>query len=136
MDVYKPARSSEEFRYRIESLAGICGSLNKPILCTKLDKDPTIEQGSISLLEEYLDNLAGADMASAVCSVFKNINVLRQGYPTHGDNVRNFLNAHDFFSIPYPIEGFVTAWETILGAYFGALKELRGILSSERTNNP
>lgn len=132
LDVYKPANSAEEFRSRVQSLAGISTALNKRIIGKELSKEKTSDIGSIVLLEELLTKLSDSQSSSDVCNVLKNINELRKGYPAHGDNTDNFLAAHDFFKISYPIEDFPTSWESILGAYFMAMKKLREILSAER----
>jgi len=132
LDVYKPANSAEEFRSRVQSLAGISTSINKPIIGKELGKGKTYDLGSIVLLEELLTNFSSPQSASDVCGVLKNINELRKGYPAHGDNTDKFLISHDFFKISYPIEDFQASWESILGAYFKAMRGLREILSAER----
>lgn len=132
LDVYKPANSAEEFRNRVQSLAGISTSINKAIIGKELTKDKTSDIGSIVLLEELLTKFSNSQSASDVCGILKNINELRKGYPAHGDNTDKFLMAHDFFRIIYPIDDFPASWESILGAYFKAMRGLREILSSER----
>lgn len=133
LDVYKPANSAEEFRSRVQSLAGICISINKTIIGKELGKNKTNDIGSIILLEELLTKYSNTHTAANACSVLKNINELRKGYPAHGDNTDKFLAAHDFFKINYPIEDFPASWESILGSYFKAMRELLEILSAERT---
>jgi hypothetical protein len=137
LDVYKPAESPEEFRSRVQSLAGICTAMNKQIMGKYLNKDSTKDVGSILLLEELLGKLVDSDQVAEVCNVLKNVNELRKGYPAHGDNTDKFLPAHDYFSITYPITNFESAWERILGAYFNAMKSLTKILAENRNkNNP
>lgn len=133
LDVYKPAQSAEEFRSRVQSLAGISTSLNKLVIGKELGKNKTNDIGSIILLEELLTKFSDKIQASSVCMVLKNINELRKGYPAHGDNTDKFLDAHDFFRISYPVKDHQSSWESILGAYFKAMKELREILSMERS---
>jgi len=137
LDIYKPAGSPEEFRNRVQSLAGICIALNKKLLGAVLGRDNAsiADTGSILLLEEYLSTIAGSQEATTICAVLKNVNELRKGFPTHGDNTDKFLAAHDFFKIPYPIENFSSAWDTVLGAYFRAMKQLRDILARHRTQS-
>jgi hypothetical protein len=55
---------------------------------------------------------------------------LRQGYPTHGDTAKKYLSAHRFFKLEYPITDHEAAWESILGDYFSAMRELLTILST------
>jgi len=135
LDVYKSAETQEEVRYRVQALAGVCVAINKSRLGTFLGKQSTTEVGSITLLQEFLEKKVGPDDASKVCSALKNINELRKGYPTHGDNTDKFLHAHDFFGIPYPIEDYATAWEKILETYWRAMEMLRDILASKRNKN-
>jgi len=132
LDVYKPANTAEEFRSRVQSLAGISTSLNKSVIGKELDKEKITETGSIILLEELLTKFSDTTQAGSVCGILKNINELRKGYPAHGDNTDKLLPAHDFFKISYPIKDYQSSWESILGAYFKAMKELREILSTER----
>ncbi|MEJ1380700.1 MAG: hypothetical protein RPT95_06995 [Candidatus Sedimenticola sp. (ex Thyasira tokunagai)] len=132
LDIYKPAVTAEEFRNRVQSLAGICVAINKNIVGTHLGKSSTKGVGSIVLLEELLSSFNGSKEAAAVCGVLKNINELRKGYPTHVDNTDKFLSAHDFFKIEYPIENYEAAWDAILGGYFRSMEKLRDILGKER----
>jgi hypothetical protein len=76
--------------------------------------------------------IATAEKATSVCGPLKNINHLRKGYPTHGDNVDQFLSAYDFFKLTYPIEDYAAAWDTLLGAYLKAIQSLRNLLRDER----
>lgn len=133
LDVYKPAETAEEFRSRVQSLAGICTAMNKSIMGKYLNKDSTEDVGSIILLEELLSKFGNKEQAAKVCNVLKNINELRKGYPAHGDNTDKFLSAHDFFGISYPITNYQDSWERILGSYFDAMKSLRQILADHRS---
>jgi len=54
----------------------------------------------------------------------------RSPYPTHGDNAKKFLDAHRYFGIPYPVNDFSDAWETILGRYFYAMRTFMSALST------
>ena len=83
------------------------------------------------LLDVFLQKIATIEQATSVCGPLKNINHLRKGFPTHGDNAKLFLRAHHFFKLTYPIEDYAAAWDTLLGAYLTAMKSLRNILSDE-----
>lgn len=135
LDVYKSASSEEEFRNRVQSLAGICIAVNKNIIAKTLNKSTHKDIGSIILLEELLMVNSDKQRACDVCDVLKNINALRNGYPAHGDYVRWFLPAHEFFRLSYPIEDYQSAWESILGRYFDAMKALRSIFVEARNKN-
>lgn len=135
LDVYKSADTQEAFRHRVQSLAGICVAINKSALGSALGKQSTTEVGSIILLQEYVEKVAGNESAAKVCNVLKNVNELRKGYPAHGDNTDKFLHAHDFFGQTYPIQDYPTAWDAILGAYLRAMKVLLEVLASERNKN-
>lgn len=131
LDIYKPAHSAEEFRARIQSLAGICTALNKKVIGKSLGKEKTKDIGSITLLDELLTKYSNEQKSNSICSVLKNVNELRKGYPAHGDYTDKFLPAHTFFKIKYPIEAYQPAWESILGSYFKAMKEFLEVLSDE-----
>ena len=134
LDVYKPTRTPEEFRSRVASIATICTAINADLLRRKLGTDAPANAGPFKLLDAFLTKIATAEKATSVCNPLKNINHLRKGYPTHGDNVDQFLPAHDFFELTYPIEDYAAAWDTVLGAYFTAIKSLRNILRDERSH--
>ena len=128
-DMYKNAKSAEDFRARIQSLGIIIKDLNRDALATAAGIQDPKDIGNFILLEKALGALTTAPEATAVVATFKQINFLRQGYPTHGDNAERFLRAHKHFGFPYPIADFSSAWEVILGKYFSAIKELRSLLS-------
>jgi hypothetical protein len=133
LDVYKPTRTPEEFRSRVASIATICTAMNMGLLRRKLGTDAPADAGSLMLLDAFLKKIATVDQATSVCGPLKNINHLRKGFPTHGDNTDQFLPAHDFFKLTYPIEDYAAAWDTLLGAYLTAMKSLRNILRDERS---
>jgi hypothetical protein len=62
--------------------------------------------GSLMLLDAFLKKIATGAQATSVCAPLKNINHLRKGFPTHGDNTDQFLPAHDFFKLTYPVEDY------------------------------
>lgn len=131
LDVYKPAHTAEEFRARVQSLAGVCVALNKKAIGKGVGNGNIKEIGSIVLLSGLLEKYSNADEAKQISDVLKNINELRKGYPAHGDNTPKFLKAHTYFKIKYPIVEYQSAWESILGAYFQAMKQLLKVLSGE-----
>jgi hypothetical protein len=131
LDVYKPTRTPEEFRSRVASIATICTAMNMSLL-RKLATDAPEGTGSLLLLDAFLKKIATIEQATSVCGPLKNINHLRKGFPTHGDNADQFLRAHDFFKLTYPIEDYAAAWDTLLGAYLTAMKSLRNILERTR----
>jgi len=130
-DMYKPSNSAEEFQTRIQSLGIVVKDLNKDLLDKYLGASLDDNTGSIVMLEKVLTQLSDAERASRVCSVLKNINYLRQGYPAHGDNAKKVLDAHKYFELRYPIHDYSSAWEMILGKYFSAMGEMRNILSDK-----
>ena len=134
LDIYKSAKTEEEFKNRVQSIAGLAVSINKELIGSVLAKPDTNSIGSILLLQELLSRISSNEKAESTCKVFKEINNLRKGYPTHGDNIDDVLPAHDFFKIPYPIPAsdYESAWESVLGSYFEAMKGLLEILSIER----
>lgn len=129
LDMYKNAKSAEDFRARIQSLGIIIKDLNRATLAKAARIADTKDIGDFILLERALSSIATTSEATAIGATFKQINFLRQGYPTHGDNADKFLQAHKHFGIPYPIADFSAAWEVILGKYFAAMKDIRSLLS-------
>jgi hypothetical protein len=101
------------------------------LLQQKLGTDAPTNAGYFVLLDVFLQKIATIEQATSVCGPLKNLNNLRKGYPTHGDNAKQFLRAHHFFKLRYPIEDYATAWDTLLGAYLTAMRSLRNILSDE-----
>jgi len=144
IDMYKEARSAEEFSSRIQSLAGLAISVNKPAMLkglTQTQLDGIVARHNLQdssqvapfvLLEELLAVYSTTERAKTICDVFKRLNNLRQGYPTHGDNSERVLQAHDFFKLRYPVEDFSTAWDNILGRYFEAMKEMLAVIKDHR----
>jgi hypothetical protein len=132
LDVYKPTTTVEEYRSRVQSLAGICTAINKDLAGKVLKESGTADIGSIILMEQLLTSISTSDKARDVCEPFKHINNLRQGYPTHTDTVEKFMKAHDHFRLDYPVRNFENAWEQILGAYLSSLRQLCDLLSEER----
>lgn len=130
LDMYKNAKSAEDFRARIQSLGIIVKDLNRPPLAKAAGVADPKDVGDFILLEGALKSIAAESEVGAICATFKQINFLRQGYPTHGDNADKFLQAHRHFRLPYPIADFSAAWEAILGNYFSAMKEIRTLLSA------
>jgi hypothetical protein len=132
LDVYKPTRTAEEFRSRVASIATICTALNVELLRRQMPDAPP-DTGTLTLLDMLLKTIAIPDQVANICGPLKNINHLRKGFPTHGDNAEQFLRAHDFFNLVYPIEDYAAAWDTLLGRYLLAIKALRSTLRDERT---
>ena len=128
-DMYKPSNTAEEFQTRIQSLGIVVKDLNNQIIEKYLGAEDGGNCGSINLLENALAKLSNKERALTICSVFKNINYMRQGYPAHGDNAKKVLVAHKFFQLKYPIPDYSNAWELILGKYFSAMREMRDVLS-------
>lgn len=130
LDMYKPVCGADDFRARIQSLGIIVKDVSKPVLAKASGVSNSEDVGGIILLQRALESVGTADEANSICSVLKSINAIRQGYPTHGDNAKQFLEAHRFFKLPYPIQDYETAWESILGEYFRAMRSIRDGLSS------
>ena len=84
-DIYKSAQNVEEFRARIQSLGVIVKDLNRDLLRRLSGVSPETQLGEFVLLERVLGTIATAEVTAAVCTPLKQINNLRQGYPTHGD---------------------------------------------------
>jgi len=132
LDLYKTARTREEFSSRIQSMAGMVVAINEAAIARQLGKDLPEERGSLNLLRHWLQVTVSGPDIDEVCGVLKRINDLRKGYPAHGDNADTVLEAHDFFGVRYPIEDFGAAWERILRRYFEAMKKMSRMLADAR----
>jgi len=132
LDIYKDVRSPEEYSSRIQSLAGLTIAINKEAVGKFLGKEKVKDIGSLNLIEELLNKFADSSRANSICTVFKRLSDLRNGYPAHGDYVKRVVESHDFFKISYPVEDFSLAWDTILGKYFEAMKEMMTVLKQAR----
>jgi hypothetical protein len=131
LDMYKSARNADEFRLRVQSLGIIAKDLNRDLLRRVAGTEPAVQIGDFVLLETVLTPLASGSTAAKVCGPLKQLNNLRQGYPTHGDNAKKFLEAHRYFGLDYPVTDFSEGWEAVLASYFNAIRELRDVLSAE-----
>jgi hypothetical protein len=144
LDIYQNADTVELFGRRIQSLGALIVAVNKKAIakelgdakiqaiCTSVGVESLKQVGSITVLEELLTAYSDERTARSICDVFKAINALRQGYPTHGDNVDSVIKAHDFFNLGYPIEDYPSAWDGILGRYFDAMKDLLKVVKTHR----
>lgn len=135
-DMYRPAITAEAFQTRIQSLGIVAKDINKDLIVNYLGTGSDDNVGTTVLLEKALTKLSSGERASKVCSVLRNINYLRQGYPAHGDNAKKVLDAHKFFELGYPIQDYSSAWELILGRYFTAMREMCEIFSEAWNSFP
>jgi len=117
-DMYKEVSTRDDFMNRVQSLAGLTVACNKELLGKILSISESNDNGSLILLEKFLTTHSNESRAKEISDVFKNLNFLRQGYPTHADRD---LRAFDFFEIGYPVHDYAAAWERILNKYFEAL---------------
>jgi hypothetical protein len=129
-DMYKSANSAEEFRARVQSLGIIAKDLDRDLLRQVVGIAPDVQIGDFVLLGKAIESLEGEGSAETVCLPLKQLNNLRQGYPTHGDNAKMFLEAHRYFGLPYPVTSFSEAWESVLATYFESMRALRNALSA------
>ncbi|HZK70555.1 MAG TPA: hypothetical protein VFD03_03415 [Clostridia bacterium] len=129
VELMKNADSQEEFMYRLSALATLSSSLNLEALrnITGIN-DKT--QKSIALLEAYLSKQNGD--CSDITNILKNINRLRQGYPTHGDQVDGVIKSFKFFNIEYPISDYDFAWKTLVLNYLHVLELLLEHIKQEK----
>jgi hypothetical protein len=129
-DMYKAANTAEEFRARVQSLGIIAKDLDRDLLRQVACIASDVQIGDFVLLGKAIETLKGEASSDAVCAPLKQLNNLRQGYPTHGDNAKMFLEAHRYFGLPYPVTSFSEAWELVLARYFESMRALRNALST------
>jgi hypothetical protein len=130
-DMYKSASTAEEFRTRVQSLGIIAKDLDRALLRQVAGIASDVPIGDFVLLGKAIETLPTAGSSDAICAPLKQLNNLRQGYPTHGDNAKMFLEAHRYFGLSYPVTSFSEAWESVLARYFESMRALRDVLSAE-----
>lgn len=130
-DMYKAATTADEFRLRVQSLGIIAKDLNRAMLRQVAAVAPDAQIGDFVLLGRAIQTLAKAGASDPICEPLKQLNNLRQGYPTHGDNAKMFLEAHRYFRLTYPVTAFSDGWESVLAKYFESMRALRDVLSAE-----
>jgi hypothetical protein len=133
LQMFRMARSEEEFRYRVCALSNICSELNVGAL-RKSTGNADSQAASIGLLEEYLAANT-ADLKPAL-TTFRAIRSLRKAFPIHNDNATNVLRAYKQLGIPYPLSDYATAWAHLLQEYLAALRSLLEALEKGRQANP
>lgn len=121
LQFFRPANTQEDFVFRICALANIATRLNLDCL-RKITGDTNKDHKSITLLEQYLSTEHTID--SFIIDHLRKINILRQGYPVHGDRTKRVIEAHKYFGLNYPIEKFDSAWRILLSMYLDALNGL------------
>lgn len=113
-ELVREVHNKEEFAYRLISLGALASNYNVKRL-KKITDNKTKDLKSISLLEEYLKKIEGANLHCI--KILRNIRTLRNGYPIHGDHLDKVLEAHSFFMIDYPIKDYEQAWNMLLVNY-------------------
>lgn len=130
LELLRPAISHEEFVYRLSGLSTLIDDVNLELL-RSITKESDKNKKSIGLIGEYIKN-SGIENKERVSEILRNINRLRQGYPTHTDGASGFLNAHQFFGLSYPITDYNLAWKKILLGYDESLSILLDIVREKR----
>ena len=127
LQLFKEAKTEEEFVYRMSALKNIAINLNEELLKNSIQPDKSIS-GSINLFEKYLK--LSTDYDETPIKVIRSINRLRQAYPIHTDTADGIQEAHRFFGLTYPIKNYDNAWRTILVSYLDALKRIFDMLNA------
>ena len=133
LQFFRDAETQEEFFFRMCALANAVTKMNIECL-RKLTKITDKDFKSIKLLEEYLKKKNISD--SKIIDVFRNINKMRQGYPVHGDRVKGVIDAHNYFSLDYPVTNYSAAWKTLLTYYRDSLHCLLENLKDPTDSRP
>lgn len=121
LQLFRDAQTMEEFFYRLCALANAATHMNTKCL-RRLTQIEDTKVKSIQLLESYLDKIGIA--GSKIIKTLRNINKLRQSYPVHGDRTKGVLEAHEYFTIEYPIADYSVTWKKLLKRYLEALQKL------------
>lgn len=127
LEFFRPASSSEEFSYRLASLAGLATNINISLL-RQITGITDKNTKSLSLLEAFLQSRKNNGDVDLCIKILRNINRIRQSYPVHSDQVNGVLDAHRFFDLSYPVKDFKDAWIKVQGKYKKALEIILEIL--------
>jgi len=121
LNFFLDAQTVEDFIYRISALQNSITNMNIDLLRKETNiSDTSIK--SIQLLETYLQKYPNYD--DFAIKVFRHINRLRQSYPIHSDTAAGVREAHQYFSLEYPITEYSKSWSIILLFYSDSLKRI------------
>lgn len=123
LQLFRNAKSPEEFTYRVTALRNIIINLNVTKLIELVNDNQTDIQ-SINIFERHLKKEFPNDYDESVIKIFRHINRLRMSYPIHSDQVEGILEALKYFGLVYPINDFTKAWKIILTYYKKSLEVL------------
>lgn len=116
LQLFRNAKSPEEFIYRVTSLRNIITNINSTKLI-ELVNDNQPDNQSINVLERYLKKEFSTNYNDSIIKTFRHINRLRMSYPIHGDQVDGIIEALKYFGLTYPIIDFTNAWKILLSNY-------------------
>jgi hypothetical protein len=126
LELVRPARTKEDFVYRIAALCNVIDGLNKNIL-QKLTKEKDQKVGSIVLLGDYL--ISKGEEGKLITKTLQDILKVRKGYPVHSDSIEGVIEGHKNIGIGYPIENYDKAWGLLLSAFKKSCQEILKVFS-------
>lgn len=121
LQLFRDAKTQEEFSYRICALANAATGMNVPLLTKELGSKGNNEK-SISLLSRYAET-KGLDLSNSI-AFLRAINALRNAYPVHTDVANDVLLAYRTLGISYPPRDYSKAWAQLLAKYLAVLQAI------------
>jgi hypothetical protein len=127
LDFFKDANNEEEFMFRLISLACLAREMNvKKLRELTGINDPEIR--SVQLLKKFIE---GKPNSEIIINVLYHLGKLRNGYPAHTDNSKNFVASYEYFQIKYPVVNYSESWNILLSQYFIGLRFLKEIIEKK-----
>jgi len=121
LQLFRSVNNEEEFKYAISALANLATDMNNELLRKVTGENEKNELKSIGLLENFLNKID--DESNLIIEPLRNINRIRQSFPTHSD-LTGIIKSLKFFGINYPIENYNNAWNILIENYKELLKKI------------
>ncbi len=121
LHLFRSVNNEEEFKYAISTLANLTTDMNVDLLREITGENKKCELKSIGLLEKLLESID--DESNIIIEPLKNINRIRQGFPTHTD-LAGVIKSLKYFNINYPVENYNEAWNILIENYKKLLTKL------------
>ena len=121
LHLFRSVNNEEEFKYAISALANLATDMNLELLKEITGENKKSELKSIGLLEKLLTSID--DESDIIIEPLRNINRIRQGFPTHSD-LAGVIKSLKYFNINYPVEDYNEAWNILIENYKKLLTKL------------
>jgi len=103
-ELSRTCNSTEEFAYRVASLAGLATSIETSYI--KAEVGSVENKGPLDLLGEFLRSRSPTQDTSLIMDTLQNLNRLRRMYPVHTDRASGVMGSFAFFGLEYPVQDY------------------------------